>query len=1147
MEDFSVVIIARNEEKTLPRLLGSLKGVHDIVVLDTGSTDKTAELARHQGCNVVEVGDRFRVKATGAQVSKWRRRYGWEPSFQAGEGYFHFAKARNYAATLAKNDWCFCPDADEEVEWDLDKVREAIQNEDHLTYRFCYAHDPDGKCGLLISQSKFYRRSKMRWEKHVHEVLQVIPGQSLKPPRWCDFIYHQHYQNPQTSRGQYLPGLELSVLASPKDDRNVYYLAREYMYCQQYTRAIRFFDEAIKLGSWVPEKNQAYVYQGISYKLSGEPGKAIDCFHKAMAVTDTRREPYWELGALYEEQDDFPRALVYYLAATAVPFTSQGYLSHKTLYTWKIPDKLAFVYGRLGNESESKRWWLEVIKHNPPAHLLQNGVKWFYRDNLPLVSIIVPTMREEGYERLAKSVDANTVYPRWEIVKVSGKASAVQKFNQAVEKADGDLIVYLADDTEVEPGWLTQAFVHFRGRFRDKGLVILNDGYWEGRMANHFLCSKNVRGELRGEIWHSGYHHWGVDNELFGRLKQKNLVEYCERARITHHHFCTQTRGTEAAPMDEVYQRALKWQEQDARLLYRRQKKLGFGPRIAAFTTSYNEAARIREYVENALRYVDEVYISDNGSTDGTAAIAVAAGAHVRQSGLVHTPENYNEGATKQRALEFAQGGDCDWFLFLEPDEMLERRAAELLPAMVNDFRFDTYGMRTPTFWLGRSHYRTDGDFGEYYLTKPYPLKLWRRGCGVQMTIPRRGGHSGPTLGGDPSAPKLPRHRDSELRVRHHSFDTREMALAKHERYRRADPGGTMSKAVGAYKHLHPDYAGAVLEEWKSFEFLEKYDRVLVTGPQRSGTRVCAQMIAQDTGFAYVDEQEFGIGYLASFAEIAGRDRVVIQCPGLCRYIHEFGGDGTAVVLMRRNVRDIVASQRRIGWESEPEELALYGHSHETQAEAKYAFWDEFQERRIVHAFEIDFECLSEHPLWVPKRHRRDFEWQDTIPKVDFSQERHPECLLVAERVGKPNGRTILDIGCGANKTIPEAIGIDVKPVTDVQCSGDDLAAFGDGSVDFIIARHSLEHFIDPVQALAEWRRVLKPGGKMVVVLPDHERIDTMGPAMNAGDHLHAFTQDSFGKLVDLVPGLELVEQGLAIEGWSFYAEISAVKEANDS
>ena len=42
----AVILIARNEEKVLPRLLKSLVGIKDIVILDTGSTDQTVEVAK---------------------------------------------------------------------------------------------------------------------------------------------------------------------------------------------------------------------------------------------------------------------------------------------------------------------------------------------------------------------------------------------------------------------------------------------------------------------------------------------------------------------------------------------------------------------------------------------------------------------------------------------------------------------------------------------------------------------------------------------------------------------------------------------------------------------------------------------------------------------------------------------------------------------------------------------------------------------------------------------------------------------------------------------------------------------------------------------------------------------------------------------
>lgn len=48
-----------------------------------------------------------------------------------------------------------------------------------------------------------------------------------------------------------------------------------------------------------------------------------------------------------------------------------------------------------------------------------------------------------------------------------------------------------------------------------------------------------------------------------------------------------------------------------------------------------------------------------------------------------------------------------------------------------------------------------------------------------------------------------------------------------------------------------------------------------------------------------------------------------------------------------------------------------------------------------------------------------------------------------------------------------------------------DLTGIADASYDFVLSCHSLEHVANPLKALDEWKRVLKPGGELVLVLPD--------------------------------------------------------------
>lgn len=158
------------------------------------------------------------------------------------------------------------------------------------------------------------------------------------------------------------------------------------------------------------------------------------------------------------------------------------------------------------------------------------------------------------------------------------------------------------------------------------------------------------------------------------------------------------------------------------------------------------------------------------------------------------------------------------------------------------------------------------------------------------------------------------------------------------------------------------------------FEWLLKFSKILVTGPQRAGTRICAQAIAYDTSYEYIDEEDLQMDSLYSlFAVNMMKEKFVAQCPTFCRYIHFFSADDTAIILMKRNIQDIISSQKRINWGYEKLELARYDQTEGDIAEIKYKYWRETQKNKITNAFEIDYESLSVHPLWINEQERRSF------------------------------------------------------------------------------------------------------------------------------------------------------------------------------
>jgi len=95
----SATIVTLNEERNIARAIESLTCVDEVLVVDSGSTDKTREIAERLGARVVE--------------EPWR-------------GY---TGQKNYAAGCAAYDWIFSIDADESVTPDLSAEILAVKND----------------------------------------------------------------------------------------------------------------------------------------------------------------------------------------------------------------------------------------------------------------------------------------------------------------------------------------------------------------------------------------------------------------------------------------------------------------------------------------------------------------------------------------------------------------------------------------------------------------------------------------------------------------------------------------------------------------------------------------------------------------------------------------------------------------------------------------------------------------------------------------------------------------------------------------------------------------------------------------------------------------------------------------------------------
>lgn len=171
---------------------------------------------------------------------------------------------------------------------------------------------------------------------------------------------------------------------------------------------------------------------------------------------------------------------------------------------------------------------------------------------------------------------------------------------------------------------------------------------------------------------------------------------------------------------------------------------------------------------------------------------------------------------------------------------------------------------------------------------------------------------------------------------------------------------------------------------------LASFSKILVTGPQRSGTRFGARVIAHDLGHEYVDEVKIHTDGLYALYVVVTQwtDRnLVIQCPALCRYVHLFGGNpDVVVVLMRREVQHIIDSMEHIAWREAFEHLEMFRYPPEYHTDnialTKYHYWSEHQRALIDNYLELSYEGLSDHPLWVPPQ-LRGLDWGFTQTSLD--------------------------------------------------------------------------------------------------------------------------------------------------------------------
>ena len=337
-----VYAICKNEEKFIERWYESVKEADGIYVLDTGSTDNSVNLLKSLG-----------VVVRQEIINPWR-----------------FDVARNKSLEMIPDDFdiCICLDLDEVLNKGWSKTIKSLWKDGLTRLRYVYNWSLDKNNQPIISfyGEKIHKRKGFTWVNPVHEILKYKGEEKYL---YTDKVIVNHYPDSKKSRSSYLPLLELAVREDPRNDRNMHYLGREYMYYGKYEEAISTLERHLSLESatWKDERCASMRFIARCYMKLNRPREAIMWSNLAIKESPYLRDAYMEKALITYELKKFKETEKLCREALKIKKHPKTYINEVFTTDLNIYDILSVVCFYNGKYRSSLRYVkmaLELDKDN---------------------------------------------------------------------------------------------------------------------------------------------------------------------------------------------------------------------------------------------------------------------------------------------------------------------------------------------------------------------------------------------------------------------------------------------------------------------------------------------------------------------------------------------------------------------------------------------------------------------------------------------------------------------------------------------------------------------------------------------------------------------------------------------------------------
>lgn len=345
----AVYAIALNEEKFVERWYKSICDADYILLADTGSSDKTVEVAKSLGINVFEIN-----------VMPFR-----------------FDDARNLALSLVPRDidFCIALDLDEVMTegWyeTLQKVPESVTR---LKYKFVHRWNPDGTAASRHVVSKIHSRSGYRWKNPVHEMVYMYSGEEVEH---VVEIEVQHFPDTRKSRSSYLGLLEIACKENPTSPQLQFWLGREHRNHRNHSKAVENLEKFLREfpETWGPEIAFAHIFLA---ELLEET--RLEHLQQAVAKVPYLRETWVRLADYHWSKSEWADCRAAALEGSQLHGMPEIYLVERKLWVGpKLYDLIALSSHFLGDNEMAIQFGTKALDLDPDDSRLQNNLKVYLK------------------------------------------------------------------------------------------------------------------------------------------------------------------------------------------------------------------------------------------------------------------------------------------------------------------------------------------------------------------------------------------------------------------------------------------------------------------------------------------------------------------------------------------------------------------------------------------------------------------------------------------------------------------------------------------------------------------------------------------------------------------------------------------------